>query len=60
MSVCEHSIRICDPDGGATHLDLLVLHLVLDGAEENSLLGPIAHLEVLGELNHGFEEFIVD
>lgn len=59
MSVFGPSI-LTYPKSGTSYLDLLVLHLVLDRTEENSLLGPIADLEVLGELNHGLEEFIVD
>jgi hypothetical protein len=40
-------------------LDLLVLHLVLDGSKERARLW-VADLDGLGELNHGLEHLIVD
>ena len=41
-------------------LDLLVLHLVLDWAEEVGVISIRASFEGLGELNHGSQEVLVD
>jgi hypothetical protein len=37
-----------------TYLNFLVLHLVLDGPQEDSFLSPVTNFEILGELDHGF------
>jgi hypothetical protein len=43
-----------------TYLDLFVLHRVLDGTKENTFFGAVAHLELLGDLDHGITELVVD
>ena len=47
-------------DGKAFYLDLLILHLVLDGAQEDAFLSTVTDLEALGNLDHGVAEFVMN
>ena len=42
------------------YLDLVVLHLVLNRSEEDTLFVTLSDLECLCELDHGIAEFVVD
>ncbi len=41
-------------------LHLFVLHFVLDGADQDAVVVAGADLDALGEVDHGFQEGLVD